>query len=760
MTVSRLFILGALVSGGALIGGAPEAAAQGTAPAANPAVAPAAKAPAAPGVKAAAPAAKPTAAPAAAPKPAGAPAQAAPKAAPGVAVGVGAKAATQAAPAPGVAKPVAPLKYPYGLPQAKLRATHNQIEIVAGPERRPAKKDDWVLPGQRLESQPSSGAEVDFADGTQLSVGESSTLSVYGVEAVPGKKFVPGNTTVSRGDVVVAVAAPAPAPAAQAPAPAAKPGAKPAAAPAVKTPRSATIGTPVGKVTVAPGGNARITVEPTGLTRVSVYSGTATLTGKGKPIQLQAGSGSRIADLKTPPTAAAPLPPAPTLQGVQPLALSAGDPVDVKGSYSGGATPPSQWHVQVASDASFENIVRESRVAGAETRLVTTPLAPGEYYIRVSAVDTDGAEGPWSQVAGVKVAKVTLWPGGSGKRAAVQIDGKGVYCGLDGSAPFAAGPPLPLAPAQEHVVQCSTSPSGAKPEETAEYRVTAAQSGPLVAKLEAGPSVKGKSPGKGQPAEVTREVRVTLADAAGNPISGAKVTAEAAGAKADPAQEVAGSGTYVATLRSPEGSPEPQSARFVINGVETYEGALPVAVAPTPPAEEPKAADASKPEPKRAAFEMGLMPLVNVDIPRGVFAVGAGLELGARFRLPYGALAFALRPQYEYYSPSPGVSHVVAVGLPITYRFRSLNADFAPYFGVLPQFAAEYSFLARDGVAIEDGAWKTQFGLGGLIGAELRLRRGSVFLETGYRHMLNRQQRDDFATLNGVFVNLGYRVSF
>ena len=165
-------------------------------------------------------------------------------------------------------------------------------------------------------------------------------------------------------------------------------------------------------------------------------------------------------------------------------------------------------------------------------------------------------------------------------------------------------------------------------------------------------------------------------------------------------------------------------------------------------------------EPKRAAFEMSLFPLVNIDIPRGVFAVGAGFELGARFRLPYGALALALRPQYEYYAPAPGASHVVAVGLPITYRFRSLNADFAPYIGVLPQFAAEYSFLARDGVAIEDGTWRTQFGLGGLLGGELRLRRGSVFVEGGYRHMLNRDQRDDFASLNGVFVNLGYRVSF
>ena len=765
MTVSRLFILGALAGGGALVGGAAGVSAQTAAPAAKPAAAPAPKAPAATtvGVKAAAPAAAPAPAAAAAPK-AAAPAVKA--AAPMVKAAAPAVAPTaQAGATAAVAKPAAPMKYPYSLPEAKVRATHNQVEITTGAERRPATKDEWVLPGQTLESQPNSGAEVDFADGTRLSVGESTTVSVYGVApaAVPGKKpakFTPGNTTVTKGDVVVAVAAPAPAPT---PAPAAKPGAKPAAkAPALKTPRSANFGTPVGKVAVTPGSTARISVDPTGLTRVSVYAGTATLSGKGKPIQIQAGSGSRIADLKTPPAAAAPLPAAPTLQGVQPLALSTGEPVDVKGTVASADTaPPAQWHIQIATDAGFESVVREARIVTTESRLVAAPLGPGEYSVRASSVNADGVEGPWSQVATVKVAKVTLWPGGNGQRAAVQVDAKGVYCGLDGAAPGPAGGPMPLAPAQEHVVQCSTSPSGAAPEETAQFRVTAAQSGPLVAKLEAGTAVRGPAPAKGQPNEVTREVRVSLADAAGNPISGATVKAEAPGATADAAKEVPGTGTYVATLRYPENVPSPQTAKFVINGVETYEGQLPAPPAPvTPPAEEAKATGDQKPEPKRAAFEMSLFPLVNIDIPRGVFAVGAGFELGARFRLPYGALALALRPQYEYYAPAPGASHVVAVGLPITYRFRSLNADFAPYIGVLPQFAAEYSFLARDGVAIEDGTWRTQFGLGGLLGGELRLRRGSVFVEGGYRHMLNRDQRDDFASLNGVFVNLGYRVSF
>ena len=47
------------------------------------------------------------------------------------------------------------------------------------------------------------------------------------------------------------------------------------------------------------------------------------------------------------------------------------------------------------------------------------------------------------------------------------------------------------------------------------------------------------------------------------------------------------------------------------------------------------------------------MPLAHVDIPRGVFGVGGALEIGGRIKLPYGAFAFSLRPQYEYFALAP-----------------------------------------------------------------------------------------------------------
>ena len=716
MTCSRMLFLGVLVGGAALL--------IPTQPLYAQAAGGAAKAPAA---KAAAPA---PAAKTAAPAP----------------------AAKAAAPAPAVAA------YPGGVPEAKLRSSHHQVEVVSSTDRHAARKDEVVLPGTRVDSAAGSGAEVSFNDGTRVFVGENTSFSVYGVPPPaaakgPAKKFAPGNNTITVGEITVVVPAAPAVLGAAAPA-----GKKPAAKPApVKVPRTAMIVTPVGKVTVNPGSAARISVEPkTGATRVSLYDGAAALAGKGKTINLTPNQSSTIANLTTPPSVAAPLPAAPTITGVPGLVLSTGGPVEVKGSYAaaGGAAPAS-WQVQVAQDAAFETMVKDGRVPATETRVMPSAVGPGDYFVRVSAVSAEGTVGPWSAPAHVQVARVVLWPGGEGKRAAIQVDGKGVFCGLDGGELQAVGQPMPLQPAREHNLRCATAQSGAKPEDSSEFKVSATQSGPVVAKLDVGAPAF-------TPQDGSREVRLQLSDAAGSPITGANVTAEGTGgSRADAVRELPGTGTYVTTAHWQPGKTG-LGLRYTINGVENYESALPDAV-PTTGKEEQKDEPAStdRPPTKSFAVELGLMPLAHVDIPRGVFGVGGALEIGGRIKLPYGAFAFSLRPQYEYFAPAPGASHIVGGGVLLAYRFRSLDAAWAPYIGVMPQFLAEYSFLARDGIQIQDGSWMSQVGLGGLLGAEIRLRRGSVFVEAGYRHIIwGRAERADYASLNGVFGTMGYRVNF
>ena len=148
------------------------------------------------------------------------------------------------------------------------------------------------------------------------------------------------------------------------------------------------------------------------------------------------------------------------------------------------------------------------------------------------------------------------------------------------------------------------------------------------------------------------------------------------------------------------------------------------------------------------------------------FNVGGGLEIGGRIRLPYGALAFALRPQYEYPPASPAIAHVIVAGLPITYRIRkNVDESVVPYIGVLPQFIAANAFLTRDGTQVDDPTavtWRTAFGIGGLIGTEFRVKRGAVFVEGGYRYAIRFGDTppDYLPTFNTLFANLGFRLSF
>ena len=413
MTCSRLFILGALVGGGALVSAIPAALAQ---PAA----------------------AQPAAATPAAGKPAA----------------QGAKAAPKAPAVPGAPQPV---KYPYGLAEARVRSAQNQVDLVTAAGKQQAKKDDVVLPGQRLETGNAAMTELGFADGTRVLVGENSQLSIYGAVAAPapGKKplpFKPGSNTLTKGEVYVIVPAPPAPPTPAAPAPGKK--AKKVKVAPAKLPASAVVATPLGKVRVLQGARARISVLPGGITLVSVYEGNSELQGQGpkaKPVVIASGSGSKLQDAKTPPVAPAPLPAPPTVSGAPSLVFSVGAPAEVRGTYAAAAgAPPAQWHVQIAQDEQFEQLVRESRVPATETRLFATPLPPGDYVARVSAVSAEGAEGQPSPSVKVKVAKVVLWPGSEGKRAAVQVEGSGLFCSLDGGDAAPMTTPLPLTPAREH----------------------------------------------------------------------------------------------------------------------------------------------------------------------------------------------------------------------------------------------------------------------------------------------------------------------
>jgi hypothetical protein len=268
------------------------------------------------------------------------------------------------------------------------------------------------------------------------------------------------------------------------------------------------------------------------------------------------------------------------------------------------------------------------------------------------------------------------------------------------------------------------------------------------------------------PATGQRQVTLVLSDASGNPVSGATVRAESmGGAQVSGVKESQTPGSYVATVTWPAGQ-SGHGLRYTINEVETYEGRLPDALPPQPTEPAKGEEPAEKPMPKRFAFELGLFPTAGIDTSRFTFDIGGGLDIGGRIRLPYGALAFHLRPQYEFHPASPALAHVIAAGLPITYRIRkNVDESIVPYIGVLPQFIAVNSSLTKDGVIVEDPTytgWHTAFGIGGLIGTEFRIKRGAVFVEGGYRYVIRFGDAapDYVPTLNTLFANLGFRVGF
>ncbi len=673
------------------------------------------------------------------------------------------------------------IAYPAGLSAAKIRLVRHQVEL-SGPERRAAKKNDLVLPGQKISTQSQSSAEVNFADGTRVLIGENSELSLYGVAPTPpappkkAKPIKPGNTTLLRGEVVLMV--PPSVVVAAAPPPPVKGKVKAAKKPPPPKPAAtALVATSAGLVTATPGTQVRIVIDLTGVTRVAVYSGQATLisTRKGaKPILLNAGFGSSIENAKLGPKPPQQLLPPPQYSGVRQFAFSSGEAVEIPGTYRLDNATATSWRVQIARDAAFDHLISDIRVASSETRLLPQRMAPGDYHVRVSALGSDGTEGMLSAPMRIRVARVILVPGTENRRASVAVEGKDLHCSLDGAPLQPLVEPLFLTPARSHLLRCASVATNPRLEEIAEQTISAAQSGPLLARIEPGAVSFTAADAKNQiSATGQRQVTLVLSDASGNPLSGAAVKVQGqGGVTISPAVESPTAGSYVATATWPAGQTG-HSLRYTINDTETYEGRLPDALptidtAAQKPAETSAPSDSTSasaeetpPSTKRFALELGVFPSAGIDITRQVFAVGAGLEIGGRIRLPYGGLALALRPQYEFYPPSPSVAHVISVGVPITYRVRkNLAADIVPYFGVLPQFVADYSFLARDGVQANDGQWRTSFAIGGLIGSEFHVKYGAIFVEGGYRQVLLRSAPDFLPTLSGIYVNLGFRASF
>ncbi|HEX2568636.1 MAG TPA: LysM domain-containing protein [Polyangia bacterium] len=615
-------------------------------------------------------------------------------------------------------------------PDAHLSFVRNRVEAYT-PEPHRGEKDEALLRGNRVSTEEASSAELTFRDDSRLQLGERTLVIVLGDESRKTAQRPTGETTLVEGELRAHLGALAGAPAA-------------ASAPfGVRTSGGHRIAMERG----GGQGEAKIEVEPDRLARLAVYQGRSRLGSRGKEVVVPEGFGSQ-AKAGQRPTPPRPLPVTPVwVEAPKRLVLirEGGERAVVTGTYepgSGEGPAIVSWHVQVARDLRFNDLVVDTRVPADTTRLEAQGLAGGTFYARVSGIDAERFEGKFSPPAEVRVAELRVVPatGPDTGKALARIETTAetpadLVCGVDEEPLTEMKAPRELAPGRAHRLRCAIAgaaePGGAT-EAVSELEVSEAESGEVQLATRLGP-VRYEAGGAG-----LREVTLTVRDAAGRPVA-AQVMAEAeggAGVSVTPVETVT-EGEYRTTVRW-SGAPSRVAVRFRLGG--GVEKASEATFAPPPRLEPRRVVRKST----QVALEPGLF--VNGALPFGTVlgrGGGGGGELGVRFPVGQGQIVVGVRAYYER-SGCMGAcptapdqlrvrEHVVVLGLPVSFRFRPAEVRWVPYVTVQPQVAFARISLATD--LPLPGLQRQNPGVTGVAGVGVRVGPGHFFLELGYRYL-------------------------
>jgi hypothetical protein len=438
---------------------------------------------------------------------------------------------------------------------------------------------------------------------------------------------------------------------------------------------------------------------------------------------------------------------------------------EITGSFgpgTSGGDMPSQFHVQVAKDDDFADVVSDTSATASATALSVKELAPGTYFVRVSAIDADRFEGPFSAVRKVVIGAIKITPKGK-RRATVEVTPNGAYCGVAG------GPLAPIAGAFEidtlkaTSVRCAASPDGA----VTVRDVPASKIGVRVvdAKVTHAEGVWDEG-----------EVTIHLADSDNAPLDGVEVASLPAGDASVGVFVSAGApGAYRAPARWKKGAAE---LAFSVHVGDEDAAAPPVALDRPPPEAPPPAPPTEKAA--RAAIEIqadGGPAFINDSLQqvggRGRIGAGYGIRLGP------GILALGIAGGFEgYYREefpatdangtnagrvAVGQLHAFTFGIPIQYRYGTYESRIRPYVGITPELLfenASFSHLVGDHQAssIDQGSAKVG-GLTGQLGAEVKLGPGAAYLELGYRGTQVFDRDPASVNMHGFVSGIGYRLA-
>jgi hypothetical protein len=323
---------------------------------------------------------------------------------------------------------------PLSGPDAKLSFVRNRV-TVENPAPKLGQTNEGLNRGNKVSTGEGASAEIVFRDETRIQLGEKTLVVVLGDSSKKAsQKSLASDTELVSGELrahLGALAGDAPV--------------------AVKTSH--------GEAELGPG-EAQVQSDAKG-TRLSVFTGSSKLSGKGGSVTLSAGYGSRA---NADGTLSAPhaLPAAPTWSVTPPPSyLSAGHLADFQASYAAGTSgkgkSPVQWHVQVARDPGFNDLVLDQREPAQNLQISLKRLGSAHYYARVSAIDDESFEGPYSPTIRKTVILARLLRDAEGRAANAQITPGNVYCALDN------GRLLPLSTAMKksrgvfHKLRCGPS---------------------------------------------------------------------------------------------------------------------------------------------------------------------------------------------------------------------------------------------------------------------------------------------------------------
>lgn len=608
--------------------------------------------------------------------------------------------------APGKVLKIPPKPAPkVAAPDAKLAYVKNRVEVQTA-ETRPGKAEDPLFRGNRVATKEASSAGITFRDESQVRVEEQTLVIILGDvrSAASSSKLTSADATLVTGSLRARLSELSGRPA-------------------------RVVETPSARVEVG-GGEAKVSVDDKKTTRLAVHAGLSSIAAQKKSVVVTSGFGSR-ADEGKPPTPPRPLPPAPAWDGAPSFVLLPGAPgEDVHLRYRAGAPFEglAEWRVQVSRDAAMTDVVVDAKAPKDVTTIALRAIGPGRFFVRVSAIDADAFEGPFSEVLPTTIARVTTEP--VGRRAVrVRVEPSDVPCSVDGA--LAARLPEPLVLPSD----------GAR-------RITCGEGGPATSgavALPAGrwsPALRMVSTTPAGPRAT--EVRVALVDGDGAPIDERPVL-EATGGRVEDVRRVE-AGVFAVRIGAPPGTRSVGLRARVATG-ESAE--LPAVAMPAEAATE----DPGRPRSRAVGLGVGYAfaggsfavsgPRLALD---GSVALGRGSE-----RLALGGVATLERASADDFGGHATSAWTAGIGPSAAIVVD--RGRLAPYLSTAVELA--YQSRKTDGV--------TRAGLIGIVpaalGCELRLGPGALFGEVGYRASFD-LGGDDPLSQRGAFGALGSRLRF